>query len=68
MPLFLNRNRPLAGRCDAPPHEGPFLAMMRPSVLGTDGVVTVHVEASALGEEAGLREVWLLNVDGTRMV
>lgn len=37
-------------------------------VLGTDGVVTVHVEARALGEEAGLREVWLLNVDGTRMV
>lgn len=35
----------------------------------SDGVVTVHVEASSLEEaEDQLREVWLLNLDGTRMV
>lgn len=32
------------------------------------GVVTVHVEASSLEEVDQLREVWLLNLDGTRMV
>ena len=34
----------------------------------SDGVVTVHVEASSLKDIDTLREVWLLNVDGTRMV
>ena len=33
-----------------------------------DGTVTLHVDASALGEEEGFHEVWLINVDGTRMV
>lgn len=37
-------------------------------VVESDGSVTLHVEASALGGRSGLREVWLLNVDGTRMV
>lgn len=32
------------------------------------GVVTVSVEASSLGDEQGFHEVWLINVDGKRMV
>lgn len=37
-------------------------------VRSSDGVATVHVQAAELGDGDGLREVWLLNVDGTRMV
>ena len=33
-----------------------------------DDTVTLHVDASALGQEEGFHEVWLINVDGTRMV
>lgn len=33
-----------------------------------DDVVTVSVEASSLGDEQGFHEVWLINVDGKRMV
>jgi hypothetical protein len=31
-------------------------------------IVTVSVEASSLGDEKGFHEVWLINVDGKRMV
>lgn len=34
----------------------------------TDDVVTVSVEAMSLGDEPGFHEVWLINVDGKRMV
>lgn len=33
-----------------------------------DGAVTLRVSASELGGEDGFHEVWLINVDGTRMV
>jgi anti-sigma-K factor RskA len=33
-----------------------------------DDIVTVSVEASSLGDEQGFHEVWLINVDGKRMV
>ncbi|QIK75331.1 anti-sigma factor [Nocardioides piscis] len=33
-----------------------------------DGAVVLHVEAAALEDDGELREVWLLNLDGTRMV
>ena len=32
------------------------------------GVVTVSVEATSLGDDPGFHEVWLINVDGKRMV
>ena len=35
---------------------------------GDDDVVTLHVDAEALGDDGGIHEVWLLNVDGERMV
>lgn len=34
----------------------------------SDDTITLRVEASSLGEEDGFHEVWLINVDGTRMV
>lgn len=34
----------------------------------TDESLTLRVSASELGDEAGVREVWLINVDGKRMV
>jgi hypothetical protein len=33
-----------------------------------DGQVVLHVEGEELGGPDGIREVWLINVDGTRMV
>jgi hypothetical protein len=38
------------------------------SAVRTDDVVTVRVSASDLGDQAGVHEVWLINVDGERMV
>jgi hypothetical protein len=37
-------------------------------LLESGSTLTLHVEARDLGDERALREVWLLNVDGTRMV
>ncbi|WP_210504293.1 anti-sigma factor [Nocardioides xinjiangensis] len=34
----------------------------------SEDTLTLRVEARALGDEDGFREVWLINVDGTRMV
>lgn len=38
------------------------------SVVQADDVITLRVSARELGDEAGFHEVWLINVDGTRMV
>lgn len=38
------------------------------SAVRADGTLTLRVEAHALGDEDGFHEVWLINVDGTRMV
>ena len=38
------------------------------AVNDADDVVTVSVRATALGDEPGFHEVWLINVDGERMV
>ena len=38
------------------------------SAVRTDDEVKLRVRAARLGSEPGLREVWLINVDGTRMV
>ena len=38
------------------------------SAVQADDTLTLRVEASALGDEDGFHEVWLINVDGTRMV
>jgi hypothetical protein len=38
------------------------------SAVRSDDTVTLRVRASGLGDEDGFHEVWLINVDGTRMV
>ncbi len=38
------------------------------SVVRAEDTITLRVEASSLGESDGFHEVWLINVDGTRMV
>ncbi len=38
------------------------------SAVRSDDTVTLKVRASELGDEDGFHEVWLINVDGTRMV
>ncbi len=38
------------------------------SAVRSDDTITLRVEASALGDGEGFHEVWLINVDGTRMV
>lgn len=38
------------------------------AVNDADDVVTVSVRATELGDEPGFHEVWLINVDGERMV
>ena len=38
------------------------------SAVQTDDTFTIRVSASELGDEPGVREVWLINVDGERMV
>ena len=38
------------------------------SAVRADDTVTLRVRASRLGDEDGFHEVWLINVDGTRMV
>ncbi|QSR29658.1 hypothetical protein CFI00_03890 [Nocardioides sp. S5] len=38
------------------------------AVNDTDDVVTVSVRATELGDDPGFHEVWLINVDGERMV
>ena len=38
------------------------------AVTHADDVVTVSVQATSLGDEPGFHEVWLINVDGKRMV
>ncbi len=38
------------------------------SAVRSDDTVTLRVRASELGDEDGFHEVWLINVDGTRMV
>ena len=38
------------------------------SAVRTDDVITVRVDASELGDQDGVHEVWLINVDGERMV
>jgi hypothetical protein len=69
----------LGGADDAPPEETVVARTELTTVEGTaargearlldsGGTVTLHVEVRAPGEEPGLREVWLLHVDGTRMV
>jgi len=74
----LGVGRVLAGD-DAPPEETVVASTELTTVEGTaargvarvldsEGTVTLHVEAQALGEQPGLREVWLLNVDGERLV
>jgi anti-sigma-K factor RskA len=37
-------------------------------VVDTGGSTTLRVRARDLGDEDGFHEVWLINVDGTRMV
>ena len=36
--------------------------------MRTDDTLTLRVSASELGDEDGFHEVWLINVDGNRMV
>ena len=38
------------------------------SAVRHDGTITLRVEARELGDEDGFHEVWLINVDGTRMI
>lgn len=38
------------------------------SAVRSDGTLTLRVRARELGDEDGFHEVWLINVDGTRMV
>jgi hypothetical protein len=38
------------------------------SVVQTDDTFTIRVSASELGDEPGVHEVWLINVDGKRMI
>jgi anti-sigma-K factor RskA len=38
------------------------------SVVRDDDMITLRVSARELGHEDGFHEVWLINVDGTRMV
>lgn len=38
------------------------------NAVRADDTIVLRVEASALGEEEGFHQVWLINVDGTRMV
>ena len=38
------------------------------SAVRTDDTFTIRVRASELGAEDGVHEVWLINVDGTRMI
>lgn len=38
------------------------------SAVRTDDTITLRVRASELGDEDGFHEVWLINLDGTRMV
>jgi hypothetical protein len=38
------------------------------SAVQTDDTFTIRVSASDLGDEPGVREVWLINVDGERMI
>ncbi len=38
------------------------------SAVRDDDMITLRVKARELGDEAGFHEVWLINVDGTRMV
>ena len=38
------------------------------SAVQTDDTFTIRVSASELGDEPGLHEVWLINVDGKRMI
>jgi hypothetical protein len=38
------------------------------SVVRNDDMITLRVSAKELGHEDGFHEVWLINVDGTRMV
>ena len=38
------------------------------SAVRTDDTITLRVQARELGDEDGFHEVWLINVDGTRMV
>jgi hypothetical protein len=38
------------------------------SAVQTDDTFTIRVSASALGDEPGVHEVWLINVDGKRMI
>jgi Anti-sigma-K factor rskA len=38
------------------------------SAVQTDDTFTIRVSASELGDEPGVREVWLINVDGKRMI
>jgi hypothetical protein len=38
------------------------------SAVQSDDTFTIRVSATELGDEPGVREVWLINVDGVRMV
>ena len=38
------------------------------SAVQTDDTFTIRVSASELGDEPGVHEVWLINVDGKRMI
>jgi len=38
------------------------------SAVKTDDTFTIRVSASELGDEPGVHEVWLINVDGKRMI
>ncbi|MBC2932785.1 anti-sigma factor [Nocardioides sp. zg-1228] len=38
------------------------------SAVRHDDIFTIRVSASELGDEPGVREVWLINVDGKRMI
>ncbi|HSF38123.1 MAG TPA: anti-sigma factor [Nocardioides sp.] len=38
------------------------------SAVQTDDTFTIRVSASELGDEPGVHEVWLINVDGERMI
>jgi hypothetical protein len=38
------------------------------SAVQTDDTFTIRVNASELGDEPGVHEVWLINVDGKRMI
>lgn len=57
----------VVAEADLAPLEGRTASGMA-SAVSSGGSITLRVRARELGDDAGFHEVWLLNVDGTRMV